>query len=145
MNNFTTISIDLEVYKLIQTNLASFDETPNEVLRRLLNIEMKPRNESKKEMINDIGTFNNSVSQSGYINWKGVNFRDGLKLRKKYQGKIINAEVKDGKFYCLGQFFDSPSAAGVHATGTSVNGWIFWEYLDENSGSWKLLDNLRKK
>ncbi len=40
--------------------------------------------------------------------------------------------------------FNSPSSAGKEASKTSVNGWIFWSYLDKNSGEWYLLDDLRK-
>lgn len=145
--DYTTISIDLEVYKLIQASLNSFEETPNDVLRRLLKIDKITRTES-----NQIGYLEQPLSSkiedqpsNAYFNWKGVNFRNGLKLRKMYKGKYILAEVKDGKFYCEGKFFDSPSAAGGYATGTAVNGWIFWEYYDVLSNQWKLLNNLRNK
>ena len=145
--DYTTISIDLEVYKLIQTNLNSFEETPNDVLRRLLKLNNIEKDEENQLKTNErISKETETQPTHTYINWKGVNFRNGLKLRKIYKGVKIEAEVKNGKFYCKGKYFDSPSAAGAYATnGTSVNGWIFWEYYDVLSNNWKLLDNLRNK
>lgn len=52
-----------------------------------------------------------------------------------------------------GRVFDDPSPAGAHAKRTAgadssasiTNGWSFWEYLDESSGTWVSLSTLRKR
>ena len=44
-----------------------------------------------------------------------------------------------------GNEFGSPSAAACSVTQNSVNGWMFWEYFDEDLNEWKILDRLRSK
>ena len=126
----TQISIDLDVYKEIQSRITSFNDTPNQVLRRVFFPTETVAVEAKGQGIN--------------MHVRGTVLKDGLKLRKIYKGEFLEAVVDNGKILFNGKRYNSPSKAGCDATGTSVNGWIFWEYLDENSGSWRLLDNLRK-
>jgi hypothetical protein len=126
----TQITIDLDVYKEIQKRLELFDETPNQVLRRVFGLP-------------PIGKEEPPVDRTGLFT-KGVHLRDGLNLRKKYKGQMLEAEVKDGSIVFNGKSFNSPSAAAIEATGTVVNGWRFWEFFDEISGSWKPLSVLRR-
>ncbi len=79
------------------------------------------------------------------LRWKGVDFWEGMQLRVKGRSNDT-AFVKDGAIICREKHFFSPSSAAIEAnSGTSTNGWIFWEYLDPNSGTWKLINNLRGK
>ncbi len=136
MKNLTTIDIDLDVYKAIQKNLKSFDETPNEVLRRILEIDTEHSDKN-------ISFTSSALSNQKYYLWKGTNFSVGLKLRKNYKQSLLQAEIIEKGFFHDGIIFNSPSAAAVHATKTQVDGWKFWEYFDAKSNQWKLLDKLR--
>jgi len=127
----TQISIDLDVYKAIQQNLKSFNDTPNQVLRRILGL---PKTEEKSFMPQREGM---------YI--KRAFLKDSLRLRKRFKGRMLEAIVENGTILYDGKPYPSPSGAAVAATGTSVNGWRFWEYLDDTSGVWKSLDVLRRK
>jgi len=126
----TQIVIDLDVYKEIKKRLELFDETPNQVLRRVFGL---PPIEKEELMADRSGLYT-----------KGVYLRDGLNLRKKYKGQILEAEVNDRSIVYNGKSFNSPSAAAIEATGTVVNGWKFWEFFDEISGTWKPLSVLRR-
>lgn len=127
----TQISIDFDVYKAIQQRLESFNDTPNQVLRRVF--ELEPIEEKSPE----------SQGESMYA--KGVLLKDGLRLRKRFKGRMLEARVENGKILHNGSMYTSPSGAAVAATGTSVNGWRFWEYFDDASGFWRSLDTLRRK
>lgn len=131
MNKFKEIKIDIEVYKYIIENTIDFDEQPNDVLKRLLKLTKS-----------SIRTSSNNLSQKTYTTG-GVSMPVGLKLRKFYKNRHIEAEVVDGGIKYEDKLYRSPSAAGIAATETSVNGWIFWECFDEKNEEWKLLDNLR--
>ncbi|MBW2020337.1 MAG: DUF2924 domain-containing protein [Deltaproteobacteria bacterium] len=125
----TQISIDLDVYKQIQQRLESFSDTPNQVLRRIFGL--KPTQEKPFT----------PPGEGLYVG--GVHLKEGLKLRKRFKGRILEAEVRNGKIYYDGRAFTSPSGAAVAATGTSVNGWRFWQFFDETSGGWRTLTVLR--
>lgn len=125
----TQIGIDLDVYKQIQQRLESFKDTPNQVLRRLFGLE--PSDEKPSEARGD------------GLHVKGVHMRNGLNLRKRFKGRILEAEVRGDKIYYDGKSYTSPSGAAVAAAGTNVNGWRFWEYFDETAGGWKSLSDLR--
>jgi len=78
------------------------------------------------------------------------------KLRASYRPrgkgrKDLEALVTPRGIEVDGQVFDDPSPAGDQAkktagAGTSAsitNGWSFWEYFDESSGTWVSLSTLR--
>lgn len=126
----TQISIDLDVYKQIQQRLESFTDTPNQVLRR--SFRLGPTQEKP------------SPPPGEGLHVGGVHLKDGLKLRKRFKGRMLEAEVRNGKIYFNGRGYTSPSGAAVAAVGgTPVNGWRFWQYLDETSGGWRSLTVLR--
>jgi hypothetical protein len=107
----TTIEIDLEIYKLIQAERQSFDETNSEILRRLL--KLGPREVSDSE-------------EGGLNIGHGVFLPNGTLLKRKYKGVVYEAPVKEGKIWAKGKSFTSPSGAAVEVTGSAVNGWQFW-------------------
>ncbi|MCG7854114.1 MAG: DUF2924 domain-containing protein [Methanosarcinaceae archaeon] len=125
----TQIRIDLDVYKAIQQRLKSFNDNPNQVLRRIF--ELKVADESP------------STPQGEGLYVKGVFLKNGLKMRKRFKGRTLEATVEGNSILYDGRRFNSPSGAAVYATGTSINGWRFWEYLDDNSGMWRSLSVLR--
>ncbi|MEW5949010.1 MAG: DUF87 domain-containing protein, partial [Thermodesulfobacteriota bacterium] len=68
-----------------------------------------------------------------------------IEIRAEYKGKSYTAaySIKDKSINYEGKTF-SPSAAAKYITNTSINGWKFWKYYDEQTGSWRLIDKLRK-
>lgn len=130
---YRQIQIDLAVHKKIEGNRQSFGETPNDVLRRVfgLAIPSTPSLDQKRE------------SKSGWMLKAGVWLPEGTKLRAKYKGKMIEAEVIGNGLKCKGENYRSPSAAACAATGTSVNGWHFWDFFDDSSGTWRPISSLR--
>ena len=119
------------VYKEIQQRLESFDDTPNKVLRKVFGLPM-------------IGQAAPAPTGGG-LHVGGVLLKNGLKLRKRFKGRMLEAEVRNGAIHYNGRTYTSPSGAAVTATGTPVNGWRFWQYYDETSGAWKILSSLRGK
>lgn len=128
----TTIEIDLDVYKTIVNNSNYINEPANDVLKRLLH----SKNQVAPETAED---------NSGGLLSKNVFLKNGLKLRKVLKGNIFEAIVKDGFIEFGKKKFTSPSGAAVEAAQSSVNGWIFWDYYDDKTNSWKMLNTLREK
>ena len=126
----TQIAVDLEVYKAIEHERQSFNETVNDILRR--KYQLNPREDKKPEY------------DKGGLHVSGTLLRNGLKLRRSFKGSIYEAKVENNKIIYNGKAFTAPSAPAVEATGTSVNGWQWWEYFDENTNSWRVLDRLRR-
>lgn len=125
----TKIDIDLDVYKAIQQRIISFSDTPNEVLRRVFGLkpaDNKPSNIQREGL---------------YL--QGVLLKNGLKLRKKYFGKLVEAIVEKNHISYNGKEYASPSGAARAVTGNSVNGWVFWQYYDEKTKKWQILSKLR--
>lgn len=133
------IEIDIEVSKWIESNRISFDETENEILRR---ISKGKANDGKFDPIN---IEENIIDINEGLFWKGVLLKNGLRLRRQFKGKMHIAEIKNNQIVFNTKTFHSPSAAAIELTGTSVNGWVFWEYYNSKNNKWELLDNLRKK
>lgn len=125
------INIDLDVYKVIEQERKSFNETHNEILRRKYGFE--PAKEEKSEQ------------QIGGLYVSGVLLKNGLKLHSNYKGRIIEARVENNVIVYNGKSFTSPSAAAGEATGNSVNGWQWWLFFNEETGKWLTLNRLRRK
>jgi hypothetical protein len=133
--SMTSVEIDLDIYKLIQGYRQSFEETDNDILRRLLNlpdIEAKAKEPENQQE-------------------EGINLRHrvflpkGTLLRSRYKGKEYEGEVKYNKIWVLGKGYNGPSPAAGAITSTSVNGWRFWEVKWPFEDKWILLDHLKKK
>jgi hypothetical protein len=74
-----------------------------------------------------------------------------VRLFRKYKGKILDATVlADGAVEFQGQRFDSCSTAADVARSTvtgrrmHTNGWVFWQYLDQE-GKTRTLVDIRNK
>jgi hypothetical protein len=129
-----SITIDLEVYKAIETHRHSFSESHNDILRRLL---LRGGSLVEAEW---------STEQGGLRIRHGVYLPAGTQLRHiaKRNGEKYEAEVVDGGIRFNGKDYQSPSQAAIAAAGNSRNGWIFWEYMDPIKQQWVLLDTLRQ-
>lgn len=134
------IEIDIEVYRWIESNRISFDETENDILKRV-----SQRIQRNEDGFVPINIEENIMNINEGLFWKGILLKNGLRLRKLFKGKIYYAEIKNNQIVFNNKKFHSPSAAAIELTGTSVNGWIFWEYFNQENNEWEILDNLRNK
>lgn len=126
-----TIEIDFDVHKMIEAERRGFDDTDNDILRRLLGL-----GETTAE----------PDSPDGNPAWagKGVILPHGTLVRMAYQGVMHDGSIQDGKWAVGLRREKSPSAAARSVTGTSVNGWAVWEVKRPGDPSFIPLQALRK-
>jgi len=134
------IEIDIEVYRWIESNRISFNETENDILKRI-----SQKIQKNEDVFIPVNIEANIMDINEGLFWKGVLLKNGLKLKKSFKGKMHYAEIKHNQIVFNNKKFHSPSAAAIELTGTSVNGWIFWEYFNQENNEWEILDNLRNK
>ncbi|MFT3908251.1 MAG: hypothetical protein QM737_02400 [Ferruginibacter sp.] len=132
MKDRKSIEIDLDVYKAIIHHSNYIDEPANDVLKRLLHQEQQG---SKNSIEGKAG---------GGLTVKETFLRNGLRLQKRFKGILHEAVVRNGCIEYNNKKFTSPSGAAVSAAKGSVNGWRFWDFLDEKDNKWKILETLRK-
>lgn len=142
MTQMRTIEIDFDLHKKIELERQSFDESPNDVLRRLTGIPtpsapLKPAPASGKEQ--------------GWTG-DGVFLPDGTDIRMSYNGKTYEGVIKAGGAFAVGGgFFYSPSdaarAVAVTKKGkkTNLNGWNYWQVKRPTDTRWSLLSDLRDR
>lgn len=141
MGEFRSIEIDFDIHKRIELERTSFEETPNAVLRRLLNID-------NQHSAQDILT-----SSTGCRPWagKGIFLPHGTELRMKYNGRVHTGIIHNGEWMVEGSKYKSPSAAagGVALTKdgkrTNLDGWLYWSVKLPDNGVWVRLSDLRPK
>jgi hypothetical protein len=136
MQKTTTIEIDLDVFKAIVKHSNYINEPANDVLKRLLTSRESEQLKPMQQV---------SPTPIGGLTTKGVFLRNGLRLQRFFKGKLFEAQVKDGFIEFNNKRYTSPSGAAVDASNGSVNGWIFWNYFDEQQNSWSPLEQLRRK
>lgn len=131
-----TIDVDFEVYKQLTVRRATEHVTYNDVIRELLGLAQSAPAPSAAQ--------GNGPSPGDWIA-KGVRFPMGTDFRANYKGQVHTARVESGALVLSnGKHFDSPSAAAVSITGSSVNGWRFWECRVPGKSSWQSIESLRK-
>jgi len=135
MRELRTIEIDFDVHKRIELERTSFTETPNAVLRRLLNIpDDKPAPQ---------------LSPGRPWTGKGVTLPHGTELRMEYNGRVHKGVIENGAWHVEGGQYRSPSAAasGVARTKggnrTSLDGWIYWHAKRPGDANWIGISQLR--
>lgn len=119
MTDTTTIEIDFDVHKTVETNRKSFTETPNDVLRRLLGI-------------NAPAALTTAATGKPY-RYMHMELPDGSEARMHYNGVEYTARIDDGFWITQdGGRHKSPSGAAsgiaVTKTGgkTKLDGWAYW-------------------
>ena len=127
-----TIEVDFDVYKALMIRRETEEMTFNNVLRGILNLG--PAKEPAAAT---------SATGSSWVS-KGVSFPNGTEFRATYKGQVYNGSVDNGTFVVNGKRYNSPSRAAIDITGTSVNGWRFWECKMPGRQGWTLITNLRK-
>lgn len=125
-----SIDIDFEVFKALTARRETEAVTPNQVLRRVFGLD-KP------------GAAAGSEGQGEGWTWKGVRFPDGTDFRARYAGRTHSARVVSGGLEINGKVVNSPSRAARVITGTSVNGWDFWECRMPGQAEWRRISSLR--
>lgn len=128
-----SIDIDFDIHKLIEAERSSFEETPNDVLRRLLNLQTSATQPPRLVQA--------GKSWHGY----GVTLPHSTKLRMSYNGNDYSGQIDDGQWIVEGKRFSSPSgaASGVARTKkgtlTRLDGWQYWEVQMPESAQWMRL------
>jgi len=142
MSETRSIEIDFDVHKRIETARESFSESPNDVLRRLLEIggSSKPLMSSPPR--------NAGRPWSG----KGVLLPPGTQVRMEYNGRTYSGEILDGQWHVEGGVYGSPSAAAVGVAKkksgepvTSLDGWLYWSARLPGTANWVPMISMRKK
>ena len=128
-----TIEVDFEVYKQLTIRRNTEDVTYNDVIRELLGLGQAEVDAEKAQ------------TKPSPLDWvtKGVQFPAGTEFQAHYKGQIHTGRVEDGALVVNGQRYDSPSAAAMAITGSSVNGWKFWKCRFPGRSSWQPIDVLR--
>lgn len=136
MTQLRTIDIDFDIHKKIETERRSFDESANDVLRRLLKI--------------DTGAIPLESPAGWPWTGKGVTLPHGTELRMDYNGRLHTGRIHNGAWLVEGKQFNSPSAAagGIALTKDgrhpSLDGWIYWHVRQPDAKDWVLLKTLRE-
>lgn len=139
MSDFRTIEIDFDVHRLIENERTGFAESANEALRRLLKLPPRVAAKSNKKPVN------------GHRSWsdEGVTLAHRTAIKMRYNGRLHEGEIVDGKWVVDGKTFDSPSgaASGVAITRsgkhTRLDGWIYWEAKQPGEDKWTRIAALR--
>jgi hypothetical protein len=140
MAQFRTIDIDFDVHKLIEGERTSFSETPNDVLRRLLQLGQPAKTQSLTGAQSPAGR---SWSDEGVI------LPHGTSLKMNYNGRTHSGQIVDGKWLVEGNVFSSPSGAAsavaITRKGkkTKLDGWIYWMVARPGDSTMVRLDSLR--
>lgn len=137
MSDTRTIEIDFEIHKKIESERKNFSETPNTVLRRLLNIDIK-------------STSPKTIQNSGRP-WAGkrVVLPHGTELKMEYNGIVYTGRIDNSYWHVEGKKFNSPSAAASgtvltkKGTHTNLNGWNLWQIKRPSDIDWTNIDSLR--
>jgi hypothetical protein len=141
VTEYRTIEIDFDVHKLIENERCSFGEKPNDALRRLLKLPSRTP-EQPPQAATAVGR-----SWSG----EGVTLPHGTRLRMRYNGRLYEGEIADGKWVIEGRMFGTPSgaASGIAITKrgkkTRLDGWIYWEVQSLGENTWSPIASLRPK
>ncbi|MDR4514574.1 DUF2924 domain-containing protein [Nitrosomonas sp.] len=129
-----TIEVDFDVYKQLTIRRATEEVTCNDVIRELLGLGQTEADPKKIQ------------TEPSPSDWavKGIRFPAGTEFRANYKGQIRTGRVEGGALTVNGKRYDSPSAAAVAITGSSVNGWRFWECRFPGKSTWQLIVSLRR-
>jgi Restriction Enzyme Adenine Methylase Associated len=129
------IDIDFDVFKELTSRRPAENVTYNDVIRDLLKL---PKSMSRTAPSGANGDRPWVVSDTS--------FPVGSEFIADYKGKTYSGIAKAGKLELSdGTKFTTPSAAAVHITGSSVNGWRFWKCKLPGAPQFVLIERLRGK
>lgn len=141
------IAVDLDVFKALTARIQAAGLTHNDVLRELLSLDSPVEYEGAGS--NVFERFADQLARSqhgGQFYSRGLVLPDGTELRARYKGQQFTAKIAGGKWLDAADVeHSSPSAAASAITGTTVNGWRFWEARRPGEQIWRRLDILNAK
>ena len=139
MADFRTIEIDFDIHKLVERERQNFSETPNTVLRRLLQLPARHAGPPVKK---------NGASGRAWSG-EGVTLPHGTAVRMRYNRRQHEGEIVDGKWVIDGKGYDTPSGAASDVAVTKrgkktrLDGWIYWEAKVPGDTTWMPIKGLR--
>lgn len=139
-----TIDIDIEVHKRVEADRATFEESENDILRRLLGL---PKSNSYQAFQ---GASDGTSGSGGGAAWSsgGVSLSHGTPLEMHYGGRKIEAKIDDGAILYNGKRYKAPSPAAIEAVvdcggpPAARNGWNDWSAFLPN-GTKRTLSSMR--
>jgi len=126
------------------------------ILNHLRNQEKEREEEDTCQFINR-QNHSRRTKEPNYSNEDGHpalrKLEDGTEVRHKfkqgeYAGQVAQARIHNGHVVYNSEAM-APSTAAVEAVENikhesyRINGWSWWEYLDDGSGEWRSIDELR--
>jgi hypothetical protein len=141
MQQTRSIEIDFDVHKRIEIARETFEESPNDVLRRLLGIGVHPQTPASAVADKPVGKA-----------WfgKGVELPHGTEVRMQYNGKVHLGLIDNGVWKVEGTNSGSPSDAAGSVARTkeggkpSLNGWNYWFVKRPTDRTWRPISSLKK-
>ncbi|MGY4433696.1 hypothetical protein ACVWWO_006173 [Bradyrhizobium sp. F1.13.1] len=141
MQQFSQITIDFDIHKLIEAERRGFDEAPYLALRRLL--RLPPLKEKIERVRAEDGT---PWSEDGIV------IPHGSLARMEYQrgAQVFEGAFLNGRLVVNGKSYDTLSAAATDLARTkdgkrtSLNGWSYWKVKIRGEGPWQLMLDLRR-
>lgn len=143
-----TIEIDFDVHRAIEAERRGFHDTPNAVLRRLL--QLGPAPAEPGEGFADAPMALLAPPERAWV-WKGLELPHGTELRLSYAGVEARGQVLGGELNFSGASYRSPSPAVARAVETArgdkvqVNGWKHMDARRPGDDRWIPLDELRTR
>lgn len=139
----STIEIDWDIHRLIESERRGFDEPPYLALRRLLNLP-EPASAGLATNLASIGSGRPWVED-------GVEIPHGSRARMSYQhgrqqyeGVFLNgALLVNGKSYTSLSAAANAVAVTKDGSKTQLNGWNYWEVQFPGEAKWRSLREMR--
>jgi len=140
-SDLLTVDVDLDVHRAIEAARQSFDESYNQILRRLLRIDASQLHPVETSRAKGGGAADGGWSKIDRFG-RSVFLPDGTDLRAAYAGRTVDGEIIAGMWVVAGHAYNSPSAALNANVRTrdgnpvNLNGWRHWEVKVPGSDTW---------
>ena len=135
-----TIELDFDVWKELTVLRTSEETTYSNVIRDLL----------RKSRLSEETLVNTKTGKGGLYGRQErgssnmpIYIPNGTEFRAKYKGKMHIGIVQQDALVVNGNSYPTLSKAAYSITGTSHNGWIFWECRLPTQNVWKPAFELR--
>ena len=140
------IDVDLAVFKALTRKISADGQDHNDVLREILALDSPIEPEIPESGLDRLAhILGRPMASSGFYS-RGLLLPNGTELRARYKGSKHFAKIENDQWIdCDGSTRSSPSAAANSITGTTVNGWRFWEAKRPGDSGWRRLDVLNAK
>lgn len=143
-----TINIDFQVHKAIELERRTFDEAPNEVLRRMLGIDVAG---TERPQPASVAPATGGRPWAGKGKSTGLTIPHGTELQMDYNGQRFTGNLDNGSLVFEGQRFSSPSGAANElcrtrdGRRTSLNGKDLIQVRLPGESGWVLLKKYEQR